>query len=81
MKSLSTNLSEIANQAYLFTSDVNRALRVSAKLEAGSVFVNGGFALNVNLPFGGYKESGNGGRESGKAGLMAYLEAKMVVIQ
>jgi aldehyde dehydrogenase (NAD+) len=68
-------------QAYLFTSDVTRALRVSASLEAGSVYVNGPFMLTVNTPFGGFKESGNGGRESGKAGLMSYLEPKAVLIK
>lgn len=68
-------------QAYLFTSDVTRALRVSANLEAGSVYVNSPFMLNVNTPFGGFKESGNGGRESGKAGLMSYLEPKAVLIK
>jgi acyl-CoA reductase-like NAD-dependent aldehyde dehydrogenase len=35
----------------------------------------------INTPFGGYKESGNGGRGSGKAGLMAYLEVKTVLIK
>jgi aldehyde dehydrogenase (NAD+) len=67
--------------AYLYTSDVTRALRVSAALEAGSVFVNTPFAITTNTPFGGFKESGNGSRESGRAGLMAYLEAKTVLIK
>ena len=67
--------------AYLYTSDVTRALRVSAELEAGSVFVNTPFAVTANTPFGGFKESGNGSRESGKAGLMSYLEAKTVLIK
>lgn len=67
--------------AYLYTSDVTRALRVSAELEAGSVFVNTPFAITNNTPFGGFKESGNGSRESGKAGLMSYLEAKTVLIK
>jgi aldehyde dehydrogenase (NAD+) len=67
--------------AYLYTSDVTRALRISAELEAGSVFVNTPFAITTNTPFGGFKESGNGSRESGKAGLMSYLEAKTVLIK
>lgn len=54
---------------------------MSAELEAGSVFVNTPFAVTANTPFGGFKESGNGSRESGKAGLMAYLEAKTVLIK
>jgi len=67
--------------AYLHTKDLTRALRVSAELEAGSVYVNSDFAVTVNTPFGGYKESGNGGRESGRAGLMAYLQEKSVLIR
>ena len=43
--------------------------------------MNGPFMPTINTPFGGLKESGNGGRESGKAGLMAYLEAKSVLIK
>ena len=49
---------------------------MSANLEAGSAYVNGSFMVTVNTPFGGFKESGNEGRESGKAGLMSYLEFK-----
>lgn len=65
--------------ATLYTSDVTRALRVSAKLEAGSVSVNAAFFPGPNSPFGGVKQSGIG-REGGKAGLMAYLETKVIHI-
>jgi acyl-CoA reductase-like NAD-dependent aldehyde dehydrogenase len=65
----------------LYTSDLTCALRVSANLEAGFVFVNGPMMPTINTPFGGFKESGNWGRESRKAGLMAYLEAKTVLIK
>lgn len=67
--------------AYMHTTDVTRALRVSAKLEAGTVYVNGGFGVSFNTPFGGWKQSGNGGRESGKYGLMEYLQTKTVLIR
>ena len=78
---------ELANKtsyglaAYLHTTDITRALRVSAELEAGTVYVNNNFGVTINTPFGGFKESGNGSRESGKAGLMSYLEAKTVLIK
>ena len=65
--------------AAVFTMDVTRALRVSAKLEAGTVCVNSSFNLNINMPFGGIKMSGTG-REVGKAGLMAYVEPKAIHI-
>jgi aldehyde dehydrogenase (NAD+) len=66
--------------AYLHTTNVTRALRVSAALEAGSVYVNCDFGITPNTPFGGWKQSGNGSRESGRAGLMSYLQEKTVLI-
>jgi aldehyde dehydrogenase (NAD+) len=66
--------------AYLHTADITRALRVSAALQAGSVYINCDFGITPNTPFGGWKESGNGARESGRAGLMAYLQEKSVLI-
>ena len=47
------------------------------KLRAGSVFVNAG-GLDMNSPFGGYKQSGNG-REFGKFGLEEFMEKKSVI--
>jgi aldehyde dehydrogenase (NAD+) len=47
------------------------------KLRAGSVFVNAG-GLDMNSPFGGYKQSGNG-REFGKFGIEEFMEVKSVI--
>lgn len=60
--------------AYLQTGDAARAERVSARLRAGAVHINGG-GFNYGSPFGGYKQSGNG-REGGDLGLEDYLETK-----
>lgn len=46
--------------ASLWTSDLNRAHRVSRQLRAGSISVNTMDALDVCTPFGGYKQSGFG---------------------
>jgi len=51
--------------------------RVAPRLRAGMVYVNGG-QPDPNLPFGGYKQSGNG-REHGKFGLAEFLEVKALV--
>lgn len=51
--------------------------RVAPRLRAGMVYVNGG-QPDPDLPFGGYKQSGNG-REHGKFGLAEFLEVKSVV--
>jgi aldehyde dehydrogenase (NAD+) len=57
--------------------DAESIKRVAPRLRAGMVYVNGG-QPDPNLPFGGYKQSGNG-REHGKFGLAEFLEVKSVV--
>jgi aldehyde dehydrogenase (NAD+) len=56
-----------------------RALRVAGKIEAGTVSINAAFYPDISVPFGGYKQSGQG-RESGRAGLDGYLQAKTIRI-
>jgi aldehyde dehydrogenase (NAD+) len=60
--------------AYLQTGNRERAERVSSRLRAGAVHINGG-GFNYGSPFGGYKQSGNG-REGGKMGLEDFQEVK-----
>ena len=62
--------------AYLQTADPERARRVSRRLRAGMVHING-TAQDWASPFGGYKQSGNG-REGGRFGLEDFLEIKAV---
>lgn len=69
-----------ASEASIYTQDISRALRVSALLKTGTVGVNKNFSPEVETPFGGVKASGSG-RESGKAGLMEYLEPKTIHIR
>jgi aldehyde dehydrogenase (NAD+) len=57
--------------------DPAQARDVVRKLRAGSVFVNAA-NLDPNVPFGGYKQSGNG-REFGKFGLEEFTELKGVI--
>ncbi|MEX3925171.1 aldehyde dehydrogenase family protein [Paraburkholderia sp. BR10936] len=71
---------EIANdtpyglQAYVLSTDVARARRVAAQIEAGRVLVNT-LAHEPAAPFGGFKQSGMG-REYGAFGIEAFLEPK-----
>lgn len=65
--------------AGLWTADMGRALRGSALLEAGTVWVNSYRAVSYMAPFGGYKRSGVG-RESGQEAINAYLQTKAVWI-
>jgi aldehyde dehydrogenase (NAD+) len=66
--------------AQVYTSDLTRALRVSAKIESGNVAINSMHFPNNQTPFGGYKESGSG-KELGKYGLQQYLQTKTVLIK
>jgi acyl-CoA reductase-like NAD-dependent aldehyde dehydrogenase len=56
------------------SADIERATRVARRIRTGQVEVNGG-SFNIQAPFGGYKQSGNG-RELGKFGLEEFLETK-----
>lgn len=76
---------EVANQseyglgAALWTSDVEKAKKLAAKIEAGAVFINGMVASDARLPFGGIKKSGYG-RELGAAGIREFANLKTVWI-
>lgn len=58
----------------VWSGDEDRALRVARRLRTGQVDINGG-PFNMNAPFGGFKQSGNG-REGGVYGLEEFLEYK-----
>jgi succinate-semialdehyde dehydrogenase / glutarate-semialdehyde dehydrogenase len=65
--------------AYVYTSDLSRALRVAERVDAGMVGVNRGFISDPAAPFGGVKQSGLG-REGGHEGLLEFLEAKYIAV-
>ena len=65
--------------AYLYTRDLDRALRVCEAIEAGMVGLNQGLVSNPAAPFGGVKQSGFG-REGGFEGIGEYLETKYVAL-
>ncbi len=66
--------------AGVWTRDLSRAHRVAARLEAGQVAVNEWVSTQVELPFGGYKQSGYG-REKGLEALHHYTHVKCVTIK
>jgi len=73
------NDSEYGLAAYVFTTDLNRSLRVAEALEAGTIGVNDPVPSTSNCPFGGYKQSG-WGRELGSEGIEAFLKTKHISI-
>jgi aldehyde dehydrogenase (NAD+) len=64
-------------QAYVFSSQSERACRVASQLQAGTVLVNR-IAPELLAPFGGVKQSGLG-REFGVFGIEAFMEPKAIV--
>jgi succinate-semialdehyde dehydrogenase/glutarate-semialdehyde dehydrogenase len=66
--------------SYVYTRDLNRALRVSEALQTGMVGLNQGLVSNPQAPFGGVKQSGFG-REGGYEGIEEYVEDKYVAIK
>jgi len=73
------NSTDFGLAGYLHTSDMSRAMRVSAALEVGMVAVNTGPISNAAAPFGGMKQSGLG-REGGTEGIEEYLECQYIAI-
>jgi succinate-semialdehyde dehydrogenase / glutarate-semialdehyde dehydrogenase len=73
------NDTEYGLVAYVYTRDLNRALRVIEGLQTGMVGLNQGMVSNAAAPFGGIKQSGFG-REGGYEGLEEYLETKYVAL-
>jgi aldehyde dehydrogenase (NAD+) len=74
---------EIANDTpfglagFVQSSDLDRARTIANRIRAGRVYLNGA-PFDRSLPFGGYKQSGNG-REFGVFGFEEYLEVKAIL--
>ncbi|HEY2768420.1 MAG TPA: NAD-dependent succinate-semialdehyde dehydrogenase [Solirubrobacteraceae bacterium] len=73
------NRTEYGLVAYLYTRDLDRAVRVVEGLETGMIGLNQGMVSNAAAPFGGIKASGFG-REGGFEGIGEYLETKYVAL-
>jgi succinate-semialdehyde dehydrogenase/glutarate-semialdehyde dehydrogenase len=73
------NRTEYGLVAFLYTRDLDRAIRVSERIESGMVGLNQGVVSNPAAPFGGVKQSGYG-REGGFEGIKEYLEVKYVAL-
>ncbi len=63
----------------VWTGDIGRAMRMSERIQAGTVWVNTYRAVSYLSPFGGYKDSGLG-RENGIDAMREYLQVKSVWI-
>jgi gamma-glutamyl-gamma-aminobutyraldehyde dehydrogenase/4-guanidinobutyraldehyde dehydrogenase/NAD-dependent aldehyde dehydrogenase len=66
--------------AAVWTSDISKAIRTSRALKAGTVHVNQYDGDDITVPFGGYKQSGNG-RDKSLHAFDKYTELKTTWIQ
>ncbi|MGH8959292.1 MAG: aldehyde dehydrogenase family protein, partial [Acidimicrobiia bacterium] len=66
--------------AGVFTRDIQRAHRVVAKLEAGTTWINNYNITPIEMPFGGYKQSGIG-RENSLTTIGHYTQLKSVYVE
>lgn len=75
------NDSEYGLAAGIHTTNINKAIHLSNKLKAGTIWVNTYNDFHHNVPFGGFNQSGIG-RELGKEGILeAYTQPKSVRIK
>ncbi|MEV6277807.1 NAD-dependent succinate-semialdehyde dehydrogenase [Nocardia sp. NPDC051832] len=73
------NDTEFGLVSYVYTRDLDRALRIAESLESGMVGVNRGVISDPAAPFGGVKASGFG-REGGTEGIEEYLSTKYIAL-
>lgn len=72
------NDSDYGLAASFYTQNLGRALKVANAIKAGTVSVNGFSEGDITTPFGGYKQSGFGGRDNGLEALEQYCQTKTV---
>ena len=63
--------------AGIWTRDVNKAIRMADRIEAGTVYINNYFNAATQSPVGGFKQSGYG-RENGVEGMRCFMQTKSV---
>lgn len=73
------NSTEFGLTAAVWSSDLVKAERVVAEIEAGVININGPtHGAEINFPFGGMKNSGNGSRDAGVEAIDAYSDVRVV---
>lgn len=63
--------------AGIWTGDINKAIRMAERIQAGTVYINNYFNAATQSPVGGFKQSGYG-RENGFEGMRIFMQTKSV---
>ena len=73
------NATEFGLTAAVWSSDIVKAERVVSEIRAGVININGPtHGAEINFPFGGVKNSGNGSRDAGVQAIDAYSDVQVV---
>ena len=73
------NDTEYGLSGSVWSADLARSAEIASRIRAGTMFLNGAFMLDVDAPFGGFKESGVG-REGGPDALGEFLEPQVMFV-
>ena len=73
------NATRFGLSAYIWTTRLERALRVASQLKTGMVWVNSFFLRDLRTPFGGARQSGFG-RQGGRYSLEFWTEPRMICL-
>ncbi|HEY9719307.1 MAG TPA: aldehyde dehydrogenase family protein, partial [Trichormus sp.] len=75
------NGTEFGLSLSMYTKDVNRAFTAMEELESGIVYINAPtIGAEIQLPFGGIKQTGNGHREAGTTAIDQFTEWKAIYV-
>ncbi|WP_150462241.1 NAD-dependent succinate-semialdehyde dehydrogenase [Nesterenkonia ebinurensis] len=74
------NDAEVGLSSYVFAGQLQNAMKIAERLEAGMVGVNRGIVSDPSAPFGGVKQAGIG-REGGQWGIEEFTEPQYLSVQ
>lgn len=64
--------------ASFYSQNVHRVMNIARRINAGTVSVNGFSEGNITTPFGGFRQSGFGGKDNGLEAFEQYTQTKVI---